>query len=233
MPPSLLSRIKEFFVLTWIYSKVKLFNFLEYLSVIKNYYSNLKFFKIDVRLLLSYFFINPYRLHKQFLIGQGEEEIYAYGETPLTSLEEIARQCHLSSGDCLFELGCGRGRTCFWLNQFIGCRVVGVENTPLFVQKAQQIQERFRIEGVSFRLEDLFETDLQGATAIYLYGTCLSDDSIHRLIERFSPLPKGTKIVTVSYALVDYQPNAPFQLLKEFSLPFPWGKGDVYLQVRD
>ncbi len=41
-------------------------------------------------------------------------------------MDVIARECGIQKEDVVFELGCGRGRTCFWLNTFIGCKVVGI-----------------------------------------------------------------------------------------------------------
>ncbi len=223
---------KETLSLIGLNWKVKFRNFAEFMRVIFHYYPNTQFLKIDISLLLSYLFSNPFGVSKQFLMHKGEENVYTYGETPLTTLAVIAKHCQLTPHDVVFELGCGRGRTCFWLHQFIGCQVVGVEYVPTFIHKAQHIKERFQVQGVSFRLDDLFQTDLQGATVIYLYGTCFSDDEIRRLIQRFSQLPVGTKIITVSYALRDIQPEAPFSILKQFAVPFTWGTADVYLQVK-
>ena len=67
---------------------------------------------------------------------------------------------------------------------------------------------------------------------IYLYGTCFSEAAIDQLIVLFSQLPVGTKIITVSYALTEYQPESPFQVVKQFEERFTWGIADVYLQVK-
>jgi SAM-dependent methyltransferase len=223
--------MSEFFQLFWLNFKVGIHNMIEFFKVIYRYYPHLSFLKIDTSLLFSYLFHHPFRVSKQFLRSRGELDIYTYGETPLTTLEEIAKTCQISSQDTLFELGCGRGRSCFWLNQFIGCRVVGVDYVPMFIQRANRIKERFHLQEVEFRLEDLFTTDLTGATVIYLYGTCLEDHLIKQLINRFRHLPAGTKIITVSYSLLDYAPTAPFHLVKTFSATFTWGVTDVYLQI--
>lgn len=232
MSTSIYSKIREFLTLIFIHFKVKITNFIEYLRVMIRYYSNWSFCKIDIALLFSYFFNNPFYISKQFLLFKREKEIYTYGETPLTSLDQMARTCELSDRDKVFELGCGRGRACFWLHQFIGCQVVGVDYIPSFIRKAKKIKEYFHLQGISFRQEDLFQTDLTEATVIYLYGTCFSSTEIHALIQRFSQLPVGTKIITVSYALTDYQSQAPFQLLKQFPIAFTWGITDVYLQIK-
>lgn len=233
MASSILSAIKENLELLLINAKVKFLNLVEFLRVMIRYYPNSAFLKIDSTLLFSYFFNNPFRISKEFLILKGEENIYTFGETPLTTLDAIARECGLTQQDTVFELGCGRGRTCFWLNQFIGCTVIGVDFVPAFIQKAQKVQQRFQVQGVSFRLEDLFTTDLTDATVIYLYGTCYSTAEIELLSERFSQLPKGSKIITVSYSLTEFAPSAPFRVVKQFPAAFTWGVGEVYLQVKD
>src|SRR5262249_24856476 len=151
---------------------------------------------------------------------------------PLTTLEKIAHMCHISSRDVVFELGCGRGRTCFWLNQFIGCPVIGVDYVPEFIQRANQIKGSFDLPGIEFRLEDMLKTDLTRATVIYLYGTCLQSPYIESLVEKFKALPKGTRVITVSYSLNEFVPEAPFELLKQFPAQFTWGITDVYYQVK-
>lgn len=226
------SILKEHLALLWIHLKVKVINLVEYIRVVTRYYPRHHFAKIDATLLFTYLFSNPFRLSKHYLEERGEKEIYTYGETPLTTLELIATECELSSKDVVFELGCGRGRTCFWLNQFIGCTVVGIDYVPAFIEKGLSVKSRFHLQHIYFRLKDLFQADLRGATVIYLYGTCFSAGYIDLLIDRLSQLPKGTKVVTVSYSLREFQPKAPFRVLKQFSAPFTWGETDVYLQIK-
>lgn len=232
MAQSLFSIFKEHLVLLWINLNVKISNLIEFIRVVARYYPRFKFAKIDLALLFSYFLSNPFRISKHFLLQKEEQEIYTYGETPLTTLDFIASNCGITVRDVVFELGCGRGRTCFWLNQWIGCTVVGVDYVPIFIEKAQKIRDRFQLQKVSFRLEDLFQTNLKGATVIYLYGTCFSAAYINVLIDRLSTLPRGTKIITVSYSLAEFQPDAPFRIIKQFQASFTWGKADVYLQVK-
>lgn len=224
--------VKEYAELFFLNLKTKAVNSLEYLRVIAHYYSYPSFFKIDSYLVLSYLFKNPFSISKRFLLNKGEQDIYTYGETPLTTLEMIAHECRLSRQDVVFELGCGRGRTCFWLNQFIGCSVIGIDYIPEFIQRANHVKTKFNLNQVEFRLEDLLQTDLTGATVIYLYGTCFSSSFIQSLIDRLTTLPRGTKIITISYALNHYSTNQPFEVMKRFPARFTWGTADVYLQVK-
>lgn len=211
-----------------IHLKMAFFNLIESLFVICKYYRNLSFFRADLLLHLSYLFESPYHISKRFLKSRGESAIYAYGETPLTTLEKMAKECSLFSHDIVYDLGCGRGRTTFWLSLEVGCTAYGIEMIPEFMEKALRIKKWNCCENVFFKTQDMLETNFSKATCIYLYGTMLSEETMSVLVEKFSQLKRGTKIVTVSEPL---PAKAPFKLLKEFEGKFPWGKGDLYLHV--
>lgn len=227
-----LTRLGEYLKLIWINLQVQKRNFIEFLKVSTRYYVNWTFCKIDFSLLLTYFFHNPFTISKEFLKAKGEKDVYAYGETPLTSLETIVKECKLRPYDTVYELGSGRGRTCFWLNCFVGCRVVGIEYIPDFVNHANLIKKRFNIDGVEFRCEDFLKTDYTKATVVYLYGTCLEDIEILALIEKFKTLQRGAKIITVSYPLTDYTSDRSFEVMNCFQVPFTWGTTEVYLHIK-
>ena len=226
------NNIGEWLQLFWTNLVVKKRNFMEYLKVVAWYYPNIAFMKIDLAVLSKYLFKSPFAISKEFMIKKGEKDIYVYGETPLTTLDYIADQCDFSSADTVFELGCGRGRGCFWLHCILNCKVVGIEYIPEFVKCANKVKEKFDVKGVEFRLEDILKTDYTGATVLYLYGTCFETPFINKLIERFSHLPSGTKIITVSYSLNDYTDRPLFEVMKRFTARFTWGETDVYLHIK-
>lgn len=223
--------IKTFIRLVWLHGKVRWHNFKEFFSTLFRYYHNFSFMKADIALRLLYLFQNPFTISKVFLMKKGEKDLYAYGETPLRSLETIAKICDITAADCVFELGAGRGRGCFWLHSFIGCRVVGIEYVPTFVKRARQVVDLFGLKALEFREEDFFDADLRGASVCYLYGTSLDDERIGQLADKFSCLPPGTKIITASYPLSDYCRGDCFELTHHFTVPFTWGEGDIFVQV--
>jgi SAM-dependent methyltransferase len=224
--------IKEFAELLWINLIVCIKNYFEYLNTIFSYYYNLKFAKSDISLFLMYMFHNPFGISKRFLMNKGIENVYAYGETPLSTIDHIAKECHITANDNFFELGCGRGRLCFWLNSFIKCKVIGVEFVPEFIERAKRIQNKLGFKNIEFRTENILDTNLTGATVIYLYGTGFSADLMKALTDRFKALPSGTKIITVSYPLSDYAEKSQYEVMKRFPCKFTWGEGDVYLQIK-
>lgn len=224
--------ISEFFQLLGLRCVVSWRNACEFAKVVARFYPNSDFRKWDLALLWSYVGNNPYKISRRYLEAKGVDDPHLYGETPLTTLQFIAEQCGWKPTDNLYELGCGRGRTCLWLRAFVGCRVIGIEIIPEFVRHAQRIKERYGIEGLNFQQADFTQVDYRDATAIYLYGTCLDDKSIKQLVRVFARLRKGAKVVTVSYTLNDYTEKDLFVVVKKFPVRYPWGTADVYLQER-
>lgn len=226
---STFQKSKEFLYLIWINLTVTIKEIIEFVFIAVRYYSNWTFCKVDCALGWLYLFDNPFAISKKFMQEKGAEQIYVYGETPLTTWETIAKHCKISEKDTLIELGCGRGRVCFWSRLFLGCKVVGIEQIAPFVERAQAVAQRFKISNIEFRCEDFLKSNLSGATVIYIYGSCMQDQEIENLAKKISSLPMGTKVISVSYPLSDYSNS--FELMNSFPAQFTWGTGDVYLQV--
>lgn len=182
--------------------------------------------------MIQYLLRNPHQISKAFLRKRGEANVYAFGETPLTTLDLIAKECRILSKDCVYELGCGSARSCFWLHTFVKCEVVGVDHLPAFINKANRVKRWNRLSKIHFIKDDMLKVELQKATVIYLYGTCLEDEMIEKLIEQFKQLPARTKIITVSYPLTDYCDKTLFTVTKHFIGRFPWGKASIFLNER-
>jgi precorrin-6B methylase 2 len=223
--------VGEWLELLWLRVVVACRNSIEWARVVwRFYFSPTPFWRWDLALLRQYAWKNPFCISRSYLEKQGASDLHLYGETPLTTLALIAQYAGWHRGDTLFELGAGRGRTCFWLRAFVDCRVVAIEQVPEFVAKAQSVQQRYIIDRLEFRCGDMLNADLTGATGVYLYGTCLSDEEIGAVVSAFEQLAPGTQIVTVSYSLADF--SSSYRTVKIFQAPFTWGVADVYIQEK-
>lgn len=191
----------------WLFIKVKWFLFREEKQVRRQFPS---FVPYERALKRAYRFQNPYRICP------------LYGETPLPVFAQIAEKCRIQPCDVVFEVGCGRGRGAMFLSQIYGCKVIGIDRVPIFINKANEILP------AAFLCEDMFAADYSEATVIYLYGTCLADEQVLSLVARFERLGPGTKIITVSYPLTDYSPR--FRVMEQFTGQFPWGGGEIFIQ---
>ena len=104
----------NFFELFWANITSRIFNLKDAIRNCFLYWRDLQFAKIDLYLTMSYFFKSPYRISREFT---NDEE--PYGETPLHTMEVIAKAANLTKEDVVYELGFGRGRSCFWLSLFL------------------------------------------------------------------------------------------------------------------
>lgn len=187
----------------------------ERLHAIRHYYKSPKFALIDLVFGFVALFMNPYRVCRKFLQKKGAEEIYAYGETPYSTYQKIAEECKIGPSDTWVELGAGRGKGCFWLAHFTGCKVMGIEWIPQFIWQARAIKALFRIKRIQFEQLDIERADLSRATAIYLYGLWPN-----------LKIGKGVKVITIS------EPLEGTILLKRFWVRFPWGRTTAFLQIQ-
>jgi SAM-dependent methyltransferase len=195
------------------------------------YYGNREFRRADLALLFSYFGVNPYRISRKFLEERGEVEVYAYGETPLASMDKIARECGISSKDTVIELGCGRARTCFWLALVLKAKVIGIDFIPDFIKKGEAVRKKYGIQRLQLKCADFLKEDFKKGTVVYLHGTCMTDGEIVLLSDKLTRMKKGTKVITVSFPLTDYPLADKWELQKQFRASFTWGSTDVYLQI--
>ena len=175
---------------------------------------HVKFFLIDLCFGFVSLFSTPYRGWRKFLQKKGAENIYAYGETPFSTYERIAKECGILPEDTWVELGAGRGRGCFWLKTFIGCKVIGVEWIYQFVWIANLIKKLFQIKNLEFIHSDISKVDLSEASVIYLYG-----------IDLDLQVKKNVRVITIS------EPIEGYQVIKKFWVRYPWGRTTAFLQI--
>ena len=213
--------------------KVRFLECWEWLRVIWRYSRFSGFLPSYLLLFSSYLWSGPYSISRRYLKWQGAEDVYAYGETPLTTLDRIASRVGLKAGDHVFELGAGSGYTSLWLHHVPGCRVTAVEIVPGFSRRLGAVVKWRKLAGVEVRAESYLDTPLVGgADCVYLYASNLDDSSIEVLVKHLARLEEGVKVVTISYSLTDYDTAGTFKQTDQFKASFPWGKADVFVQVR-
>lgn len=209
------------------------FRFWNWVRVASRYYTHsARFFLIDLLFARQYALKSPHRISKAFQKKRGAKNPYTFGETPLTTMDRIAKECRILSKHQVYELGCGSGRGCFWLANFVKCKVTGIDYLPSFIQKAEWIQKRVFTPTLHFHEGDMFETNLEQADFVYLYGTCLSTSEIKRLLGTFKTLKPKAHVISVSYPLTDYCSPKEFKLIKSFQARFPWGYAEVFLNQK-
>ncbi len=183
---------------------------------IQHYYKSPKFALIDLAFGLIALLINPYRTCRRFLRKIGEENVYAYGETPYTTYEKLVKECGIGLNDTWMELGAGRGKGCFWLAHFVGCKVIGIEQVPKFVWIAKALRLLFQVKQLEFEKGDIGKADLSRATVVYLYGLWPE-----------IKIEKGIRVITTG------EPLEGLRIIKSFWIRFPWGRTTAYFQEKN
>lgn len=203
-----------FFFRIGVYSR-QLYIFFRTLTYLKNW----NLFLSQFITCALYFFRSPYRMI--------DKSTNPYGETPYFTLDHIAKNFGILSTDRILDMGCGRGLGVLFWNQRIKAESYGIDNYAPFIQRATWLKNLLSLDRVHFIIEDFFSFPLDQMTVIYLYGTCLSDEAIEKMIQRFAQLSTETKIITVSYPLSDF--SSQFATEKEINGIFPWGRSPIYL----
>lgn len=181
--------------------------------------------KSDFLLQGLYLFSNPFRICRRFFQQRGEKQIHAYGETPLALWADLALFANLTPHDVFCDLGCGRGRLCFWTYSHIGCHTIGIDWVPSFIRKARFLSQLLRPAPgrLLFLLARINEVPLEEVTVAYLYTFHPDEETLD-----FSRLPLGARVLSVSEPLD--RPYFAIQAKKEVS--FPWGDTEVFLNVK-
>lgn len=93
-----------------------------------------------------------------------------YVPTPQEVVDRMLALARVGKNDVLYDLGCGDGRIVVTAAKQLGARGTGIDIDPVRIAEAQDNARKAGVDKrVSFRVGDLFETDLSGASVVTLY----------------------------------------------------------------
>lgn len=137
-----------------------------------------------------------------------------YVPTPLPVVERMLELARVGKDDVVYDLGSGDGRIPIVAAQRYGARGVGIEINPVWVRDARAAAERLGVaDRVSFRIEDLFTTDLREATVVTLYLFPSVNAKLQPKLAR--ELNPGTRVVSHEYRIGDWPPDHTETMLVE------------------
>jgi SAM-dependent methyltransferase len=118
---------------------------------------------------------------------------------------EMLDMARVGPGDHVLDLGSGDGRIVIVAAKRFGATGLGVEIVPDLVQQSQRNAAAAGVaDRVSFRVQDLFQTDLSPATVITMY---LLPDVNLQLRPALLALKPGTRVVSHDYDMGDWKPD--------------------------
>jgi SAM-dependent methyltransferase len=118
-----------------------------------------------------------------------------YVPTPHEIVDRMLDVAKVRIGDVVYDLGCGDGRMVIAAAKKYGTRGVGVDLDPARIREARENAKRAGVESlVTFKVGDMFETDIREATVVLLY---LLPELNRRLKPKlFEQLRPGARVVS-------------------------------------
>jgi precorrin-6B methylase 2 len=204
--------------------------FIEKLLSIFKYWYQYDLFWVEIGLFWQYPILSPQYANRRFIKERNLTHAYLFGETSLSALATIVDELNLPSGKVVFDVGCGWGKSTFFLHKYTKAhRTIGIDIQPDYIIKAEKIRVWLKRDYMVFLEADIRKIDYCDADVIYLYGTCLGEEVILTLAQIWEKqLQTGTIIITTSFALTSYTKNQKIELTKCVSIRYLWGLCNVY-----
>ena len=93
---------------------------------------------------------------------------YPYEPTPYSVLERLVESEYISSESNVVDYGCGKGRVGFFLNQKLGCKVVGIDFDERMCEVAQENLQKF-ISGFNLQAVNMVNKQQEEPHGIRFY----------------------------------------------------------------
>jgi SAM-dependent methyltransferase len=117
-------------------------------------------------------------------------------------------------GDVVYDLGCGDGRIVIAAASRYGARGVGVDLDPERIREARANAVRAGVaDRVTFLQQDLFATDVSGATVVALY--LLPDLNLRLRPKLLRELRPGSRVVSHQFDMGDWRPERTIEVRLE------------------
>jgi hypothetical protein len=127
-----------------------------------------------------------------------------YVPTPQVVVDTMLRMANVGPADYLIDLGSGDGRVVITAAKR-GARALGVDLDRHLLGLANESAQREGLAArATFREQNLFETDLAGATVVTTY---LLPEMNLKLQPKILALPPGTRVVAHDYHMGDWLPD--------------------------
>jgi len=184
------------------------------LDALRRYRTLHRFTTIDWSLKKRDLVSNSYSQCRKYFGKEAAEGIY--GETPLQTIESILRVIGVTEKDTFVDLGCGRGRLCFFVNALFGCTAKGIDLVPSYIREAK----KHPVEGTEFYLDD-YKNHLDQKAIYYWYVVTSNSSEFLNVVDLFC---EGAIVITISERIEGWE------LLHTIPALYPWGETYAFVQ---
>ena len=121
-----------------------------------------------------------------------------YVPTPQEVVDKMLDLAKVGKNDVLYDLGCGDGRIVVTAAKERGARGTGIDLDPTRIAEAKENAKKAGVsERASFRVGDLFKTDVSAATVVTLY--LLPTVNAKLRPQLWKQLKVGTRVVSHAF----------------------------------
>jgi precorrin-6B methylase 2 len=151
-------------------------------------------------------------------VGQDGKDV-VWVPTPQALVDTMLDMAKVTPRDFVIDLGSGDGRTVITAAKR-GARALGIEYNPDMVELSKRNAEKAGVSGrATFIKADLFETDFSQASVITMF---LLPEINLKLRPKILRLKPGTRIVSNSFTMGDWQADATIDLAEHHSCDGSW-----------
>jgi hypothetical protein len=138
--------------------------------------------------------------------GRAEAQYVPYFPTPQALVDRMLELAEVKSTDFLIDLGCGDGRIPVTAAQHHGATGLGVDfDAQRIVEADENARKAGVTEKVTFRKEDLFDTDISKASVLTLYLSLKINIELRpRVLEKMKP---GSRVLSHDFNMGDWLPD--------------------------
>lgn len=129
-----------------------------------------------------------------------------YFPTPQPLVDRMLEMAEVKGSDFLMDLGCGDGRILVTAAQRYGATGLGVDfEAQRIVEASENAKKAGVVDKVTFRKEDLFDTDISSATVLTLYLSLGINIKLRpRILEAMKP---GARVLSHDFNMGDWLPD--------------------------
>jgi predicted RNA methylase len=140
--------------------------------------------------------------------------------TPTPVVRQMLILAELKSGETLYDLGSGDGRTVIMAAQDFGATSVGVELRDDLAKKALDNINKLELAAKTKIIQrDIFNVDLSPANVVFLYLTTSANEKIRPKLE--AELKPGTRVVSHDYEILGWKAKKVDNFCENPKLGYP------------
>lgn len=147
-----------------------------------------------------------------FDFSEEDYQNYGYDPTPYIVLERLVGLDILNNDDVIVDYGCGKGRVGFFLNNQVGCRIIGIDHSERLLEMANKNLESYGDNGdIAFIHSKAEEYIPDEANRFYLFNpfsTKIFRWVLKRIEESYEKNPREI-LIFFYYSTIEYRLYLP------------------------